>query len=150
MARCRSKLPSSQSNRILSPTLSALLRVAKPEIPAAVEYFGMKIAPYLSLQEEYDEDDDGVDISPGTSHDATEKAYQFCNQHGYPILVKGKKQGAAVAYSWLEVAAAMTMRWVRFAIHHNTLFHCWGLKWLYVCMYVCMYVCRLWGAFCSG
>ena len=110
----------------------------------------MKIAPYLSLQEEYDEDDDGVDISPGTSHDATEKAYQFCNQHGYPILVKGKKQGAAVAYSWLEVAAAMTMRWVRFAIHHNSLFYCRLLKWLYVCMYVCMYVCRLWGAFCSG
>jgi len=80
------------------------VRVAKPEIPAAVEYFGMKVAPYLSLMEE------GV-AATAEDDDATEKAYQFCNQHGYPILVKGKKQGAAVAHSWLEVSAAMTMRW---------------------------------------
>jgi len=102
------KLPLNISCGILSPSLAALSRIVKPEISAAVEYFGMKIAPYLSLLSK--EDDNS--ILPVSSHDVAEKAYQFCNQHGYPVLVKGKRQGAAVLYSWLEVAAAMKMRWV--------------------------------------
>mmetsp|Transcript_26423 Transcript_26423/g.36365 ORF Transcript_26423/g.36365 Transcript_26423/m.36365 type:complete len:1107 (+) Transcript_26423:340-3660(+) len=106
VARCMDQLPLSSgiSNRILSPSIAALSRIAKPEIPAAVEYFGMKIAPYLSLLEEEDD---------AASHDSTEKVYQFCNQHGYPILVKGKRQGAAVSYSWSEVFAAINMCWAK-------------------------------------
>ena len=108
------------SKRILSPTLSALSRIAKPAIPAAVEYFEMKIAPHLSLQD----DDDGGDDDDVTHHlpDAAEKAYQFCNHHGYPILVKGKRQGATVCNSWREVDAAVNARRVTDRCFNSILF----------------------------
>jgi hypothetical protein len=88
---------SPSAHNILSPSHHALELIAKPLIPAAVTYFGMAIPEYLCVSVE------GMDLM---------QVATFCGNYGYPILVKGRKQGAAVCSGLVDVLAALRCKWV--------------------------------------
>lgn len=86
---------------ILSPPQSALTAMAKPTITAAEQYLGMRTPAFLSLSHE------SVDMFAMAA---------FCNAYGYPILVKGRSQGAMVCENLSSVMHHVSAKWVSLSL----------------------------------
>lgn len=83
---------------ILCPTAEAVALTEKPEVVAATRgplgsYF--KVPDHIALED-------------ATTKRSLPELRAFADRVGYPVVVKGPRQGAIVCYSWLQVRAVLT------------------------------------------
>jgi len=79
-------------DRLLCPSLDAVKRTLKPQIEGAKSMGCFEIPDFL-------------EIIPGQIGQT--EVESWCKLHGYPLIVKGEKQGAAICGNWSAVQNAL-------------------------------------------
>jgi len=87
-----SKFSTELKNRLLCPPLSAIKLTLKPQIAGAVSMGCFEIPAFLEI----------IPEKIGQTEVET-----WCKLHGYPVVVKGEKQGAAICGTWSAVQSAL-------------------------------------------
>ena len=127
---------------ILCPDAATVALTAKPYIVAAScgplgDFF--KVPEFFPL----DASDGGGDDAQATGVSLLEMR-MFADHIGYPVLIKGAKQGALVCHSWLQLRAAITTQvWVADGTFIQKCMHGWER-----CIAFAAFEGRLLGKFC--
>lgn len=127
----RQKRYISACSRILSPSLTALRATCKPAIVGAVSMGRFQVPPYLVVSDHgivqkrsaSDKESSGLsDDSRSGSEEEGQRAkttsvywsdvmieiHAFCESVGYPIMIKGARNGAMQCLSWSEVSSRIS------------------------------------------
>lgn len=97
------------TDRVLCPSLKALDAMAKPAIYGACKSTNavekdchpikcFEVPEYLDMSEKCK---------------SLYEMQDFCNRIGYPVILKGGRQGAAVCNTWFEVTAQLESKWAK-------------------------------------
>jgi diaminopimelate decarboxylase len=95
-------------DRVLCPSMRALDAMAKPGIYGANRDTPISddCHPIRSFQiPEY--------LDLGVSCKSLYELQNFCNLVGYPVILKGSRQGAAICHGWPAVAGNVKQKWAR-------------------------------------
>jgi diaminopimelate decarboxylase len=117
--------------RILSPSLEALRSTFKPQITGAVSMGCFKVPPYLTVTSNGlvhmgAANGNGMASSETSPSDGTNESnrgrhcdgkkwsdimidiHAFCEHVGYPLMIKGTRNGAALCNSWSAISARLS------------------------------------------
>jgi len=86
------KINQDLKNRLLCPSIEALKRTQKPKIEGALSMGCFEIPDFL-------------EITPGKIGQT--EVESWCKLHGYPLIVKGEKQGATICAGWSAVQSVL-------------------------------------------